>query len=352
VTTLTAVAAGIDTLYLSIRGEPDGLTLQTIRALRDSSDDDATAFTLDERDGYLVLRPHGWRGYPLWLSSPRYELMVGASPPFPAAYVQLHSAYIHTLGVEDAVASVTDVLSRWLFPNGMAVVPSRIDVYADVQGWEPTHDDYRRFTCRAVGRRQYDEPSEMHSGGRRLTGFTFGRGDVVARVYNKTVELRRRGQTWPMAVWTDPDPEVPVWRVEFQYRRKALTSFRLRTVADVLAARQELWEYGTRWLSLRTPTADRVQAHWPVASEWEALRQVEIATPRSELVRERVHGADELRLLRGLGGYISALAAAWNEKDMDAAWRIASPRLRHYFAERGVGFAQLVRIKRSRRPAL
>jgi hypothetical protein len=105
-------------------------------------------------------------------------------------------------------------------------------------------------------------------------------------------------------------------------------------------------------LSLRTPSGEATRRNWPVAPAWEALRQVEIATPRSELVRERVRGADELRLLRGLGGYISALAASWDERDMEAAWRRASPRLHHYFAERGVSFAQLVRVKRSRRPAL
>jgi hypothetical protein len=287
------------------------------------------------------------------MSSPRYELMLGAAPPFPAAYVQLHSSYIHTLGVDDAAEAVTDLLRRRVFRDErMAVLPSRIDVYADVQGWEPSHQDYHRFVCRASGRRQYDEPSEMHASGKRLTGFTFGRGDVVARIYNKTLELRRRGQDWPLAIWRGGDPDTEVWRVEFQYRRKALTSFRLRTLSEVLEARQALWEYGLQWLSLRTPTGDAARWHWPVAPEWEALRRVLLGSPQSPLVRDRVRGADELRLLRGLGGYISALGAAWDERDMEAAWRRAAPRLGHYFEERGVSFAQLVRIKRSRRPGL
>lgn len=355
-TQLVSLAAGVDTLYLSVKGEIDGSAWRVLHSLREKAraEDDPVPFTFEDEDGSLVLRPHGWRGYPVWLSSPRYELMLGASPPFPAGYVQVHSAYIHSLGVDAAADTVTGILRRWLFRDSMSVVVSRIDVYADVQGWEPTHSDYRRFVCRAVTRRQFDAPAEiereMHSAGVSLSGYTFGRGDVVARIYNKTLELRRRGQDWPLAVWSAFDPERAVWRVEFQYRRKALKA--LRTVSDVLAARQDLWEYGTDWLSLRTPTRDPVRGHWPIAPEWEAVQAVRIGSPGSGLVRERVSRADETRLLRGLGGYLSSLAAGWYENDLDAALGRAAPRLRHYFTQRGVGFAQLVEVKRSRRPGL
>ena len=353
VTDVVPVAAGVDSLYLAVQGELDAATVHLLSALRDSGDDEATTFALEEQDGFVQLRPHGWRGYPLWLSSPRYELMLGAAPPFPAAYVQLHSTYIHTLGVEEAAATVTHLLRRRFFSGDptMTVVPSRIDVYADVQGWEPQPDDYQRFVCRARGRTQYDEPSRMHGGGTRLTGFTFGRGDVVARIYNKTVELRSRGQDWPLAVWSGHDPDADVWRVEFQFRRKALTPLRLHTLSQVLAARQGLWEYGMEWLSLRTPSGDHVKGHWPVAPVWGALRRVLIGSPCSPLVRERVRRANELRLMQGLAGYVSALAASWNIHSLAAALYCAEPRLEMYFNERGVDFAQLVRTKRSRRLA-
>jgi hypothetical protein len=350
---LIPVAAGVDTLYLAVRGELDDAVLNVLTALRDSGDDDATTFSLDEQDGFVQLRPHGWRGYPLWLSSPRYELMLGAARPFPVAYVQLHSEYIHTVGVEDAAARVTGLLARRFFRRDqpMMVTPSRIDVYADVQGWEPGPDDYARFVCRAVGRRQYDEPSQMHGGGKRLTGFTFGRGDVVARIYNKTVELRGRGQDWPLAVWSGGDPDAEVWRVEFQYRRGALTSMGLRSLPAALEARQGLWDYGTGWLSLRAPSGNAARRNWPVAPVWDALRRVVIGSPCSPLVRERVRRANELRLMQGLAGYVSALAASWNVQSLSGAMSWAEPRLQMYFDERGVDFGQLVRTKRSRRPA-
>jgi hypothetical protein len=350
---LAPVSAGVDTLYLSLTGDMDQGAMRVLRELRDAAgDDDVTPFTLDDADGSLIVRPHGWRGFPLWLSSPRYELMLGAAPPFPAGYVQLHSAYIHTLGVDGAASDVVALLRRRLFRGVMGVTPSRIDVYADVQGWEPTEADFGRFVCRAVSRRLYSEPSEMHASGRRLSGLTFGRGDVVARIYDKTLELRSRGQTWPMAVWTNLDVEAPVWRIEFQYRRRALTTFGLRTLASVLSARQDLWEYGTRWLSLRTESGEAARRNWPESEAWVALRQVSIGSPRSELVRERVRGADELRLVRGFAGFASSLAARWDDQDLDAALRRAAPLVRRYLDERGVSFGHIVRMKRSRRPEL
>jgi hypothetical protein len=57
-------------------------------------------------------------------------------------------------------------------------------------------------------------------------------------------------------VWHDRDPDLPVWRIEFQFWRKALTSFGVTSMGAFLDNRQALWEYGCQWLSLRVPTSD------------------------------------------------------------------------------------------------
>jgi hypothetical protein len=59
----------------------------------------------DNPEGF-ILKPHGWRGYPIWLRSARIELMLGAVDPFPPAFVQWHSPFIHAYGVDAAVAMV------------------------------------------------------------------------------------------------------------------------------------------------------------------------------------------------------------------------------------------------------
>ncbi len=104
--------------------------------------------------------------------------------------------------------------------------------------------------ARAISRRAWEENVEDRRRqilieGRTFCGFTFGHGDVVGRIYDKTRLIRKRQESWPEEVWQGRDPERPVWRIEFQFRRGALRDFRIggdrvHSVADALAVRG-LW---------------------------------------------------------------------------------------------------------------
>ena len=348
---LGVVSSGIDSLYVSAKGELfDGL-LDWLRSMRELGGTEATAFAFHPDEASFLLRPHGWRGYPFWLGSPRFEVMVGSKEPFPPVYVQLHSAFLHTLGAEDAIHEVSRVLARHFLPNGFRLGVSRIDVYADTQGWAPTVQHFETFVCRAVRRRMYCESAQLHGFGRRISGFTFGKGDLVARLYDKTLELTTRGQTWPSIFWKDADRAAPVWRIEFQFRRPALTSMGLREPTQTVAMRQSLWEYGTRWLSLRVPTEHAKRSRWPEHPVWLDVREAEIGLPASEVVREHVQRADQQRLVSGFVGYTSSLAAMTGERDVQAAVRRAVPLATHYLHERGIAFSDIVERKQSLRRA-
>jgi hypothetical protein len=171
----------------------------------------------------------------------------------------------------------------------------------------------------------------------------------VVRIYDKTLELAVRGETWPQVVWKDADPEQPVWRVELQFRRPALKAFGLKTVADVLAARQEVWDYGMRWISLREPTGDTNRSRWPEAPVWTVLRETALGSPCSELVRERREAASRLRLLRGFVGYATSLAACEDVDDLEEALREVAPEVQAYLARKGTTFDDVVAAKREQR---
>jgi len=347
---IRVLAAGIDSLYLSVRGELRDGVLQVFDTMRSFplNEDEPVPFHFRDEEGGFLLRQHGWRSYKTWLSSPRYELMLGGPKALPAAYVQLHSAFIHTVGVGEAIAEVVDVLGAHFFSGPVVLTPSRVDLYADTQGWAPRPEQFEHFVCRGVKRRLFGQPSERHASGRRLAGMTFGKGAVVARLYDKTLELSQRGQTWPSAIWQDHDPALPVWRVEFQFRRDALRSFGLSSVGDVLHARQALWEYGTRWLSLRSPTRAVRRSNWPEVPEWVEFRSVQLGEPCNALVRERIRQATERRLLSGWVGYTTSLAALGQETEIHAALRRVEPAAVRYLTERDVVFAELVEQKRRR----
>jgi hypothetical protein len=207
-------------------------------------------------------------------------------------------------------------------------------------------EDFPRFVCRAQRRWEFEADRQMHTRGRRLSGFTFGRGAVLARIYDKSLELAVTGETWPEVIWRGADRERPVWRVEVQYRRQALKAFGLKTVADVLLLRQDLWDYGMRWLSLREPNGDSNRARWPEAPVWAVLRQAAIGLPRCELVRERREAAARLRLLRGFVGYATSLAACGEDDDLEVALREVVPEVQAYLARKETTFEDVVVRKR------
>jgi hypothetical protein len=284
-------------------------------------------------------------------------------------YLRLFSRFIHRVGVDAAVGEVKRVVAGLVAARGPAVPDgstigsdveaaadgplvnvSRIDVYADTQGWQPGREDYPRFVTRGGRRRQWEHRADpIHMLGDVFTGFSFGQRDILARVYDKTREQRARGEDWLELIWDDRDPDQPVWRVEFQLRRKALKTFRLGGVDDVLAARQELWNYGTRWLSLRTPNRDTNRSRWPEDPVWPQIRAARVGSPCSALVRERVRGSDRRRLLRGLAGYATSLAALMPAAGLEDAMREFMPALQAYLTERGTTFDEVSERKRRRR---
>jgi len=350
---LKILSAGVDTLHCSVRGElQDGL-LVYLEALKEESQrtNELQVVTWGEQSLSVALRPHGWRSYPFWASSPNIEVAIGAPAPFPPVFIQAHSAYLHSRGADQAAAEI----SEWLDANVMRDEPvlgiSRLDLYCDTQGWLPAVEDFDKFHCRAVRRRTYSVPAydQAHLRGRRASGFVFGGDDLMARCYDKTMELSVRGSEWPKALWVDWDQDHPVWRVEFQFRRRSLVSLGCSTPAEALAARQELWRYATQWLSLRTPTTDSNRSRWPEAPEWTVIRQAQVGSPTSPLVRDLVRSADELRIIRGLVGYASSLAALGAAPGLGAALARTVPGIPAYLDRKGEGFADIVARKRRQR---
>jgi hypothetical protein len=346
---LRVLASGIDSLFASVRGQLIEGVLVALADVRALNPDIEVPCSFDGGPADLLLRRHGWRGYPFWFSSPRYELHLGASEPFPPAYVQLQAEHIHAVGIEAAVEEVEIMLHRDFFPDGCRAVASRVDVFADQQGWVPQHDDFHRFRCRALRRCTFEVPRQQHGYGRRLSGFTFGKGDLLARIYDKTLEAAVTGKTWPELLWESRDPELPVWRLEFQFRRPVLAELGLHGMADVIRHWQGLWDFGTRWLTLRTRVADSNRARWPLTPEWVQLAAAGMGGSAVPLIRERVHQAEIGRLTQGLVGYATSVEAVGGATGVGGVLTATVPSVRLYLAHRGASFAELVRAKRQRR---
>jgi hypothetical protein len=251
------------------------------------------------------------------MRSPDFELMLGQDEQFPAAVVQLHSKYLHSFGLWPAVRLVEQTLRADVMAGSADPMVSRIDLYADVEGWPLQVEDLRRFVSRARGRGGHPVAKEegedrFFTLGQHLTGLDFGKrgGGVYARIYDKTAEIQKRGNTWLPDLWGEREKNGPVWRIEFEVRRKKLVERGLASLDEALEGQQDLWRYLTHhWLTYRTPQADARIRRWPVDPLWQQVQAIRLHPTELGVIRGRLEAASEDRLLIGATGYLTSWAA-------------------------------------------
>ncbi len=225
--TLRVLASGVDRLELSVRGSlrNEVLTVLEVAKLEAQRMRESEPFRFPGYERGFLVQGSGRRAYPYVVVSPDFGLTVRPNGELPPVRVDILSEYLHEAGAEAASAEVERLLAAALFVVPPDVVVSRVDLYADVQGWELEETDGRRFVSRARKR-------TTRTDGRRLTGFVFGEGGpLLARVYDKTAEIGRVGESWLPERWGERADERPVWRVELQYRRRVLAEFGARSQA-------------------------------------------------------------------------------------------------------------------------
>jgi hypothetical protein len=101
--------------------------------------------------------------------------------------------------------------------------------------------------------------------------FTFGRSDVVLRVYDKVAEVwQQSDKRWLFKLW---ERDTEVWRIEWQVRKKILRRFGIRTTEDLYDRYGDVLRYlVSEHDSLRSPTADTNRSRWPLHPLWDDLR--------------------------------------------------------------------------------
>jgi len=114
---------------------------------------------------------------------------------------------------------------------------------------------------------------QHHFDGLEDTGYTFGKGDLRCRVYDKLAEIEHSQKSWFKDMWRRKgwNGRSPVTRVEFQARRQFLRTMDIDTVAELEAQLADLWRYYRDWVSLRYKTNDSNRRRWPVQFFWKMV---------------------------------------------------------------------------------
>jgi len=360
------------------------------------------AARLEERDGRVhcpswldaQLRPSGAKGYPFLIETEDFTIKVAGEQQrtWPGLAIELRSHFLHThpAGARSACGEALGwVCAQLLYDQDDAVRRevawetvnvSRADLHIDWQGgFVPTFaaGEERRFIrARSLLWHPYIV-------GTTCQGYRFGSGDpLMARIYNKTVECRRRHDEGYAALLAARngerfDASHEVWRLEFELKREALSSLKLAAEldtedveADIEAelSAEELPHVGTlpklfahldaifqhltyHWLRLVQPARGRVRSRWPLDPTWQALRAEFAATASAPQLDESslavVRGARYRGRNRLLNRMAAGLLASLDVADAEVA-HAALLRLKEEMEKRAAREAERLARRRER----
>lgn len=334
------LASGVDALYLSGRGVVPQTLLDRLEEIRSLVELVSKPLTFELGGESLLMAPHAFGRYRYCLDHEHGRIGISPSLHLPPFRVQLRSSYLHTVGPAEAANRFRRVLEAECGDVQMSV--SRIDLFADFEGWHVGINDRANFVCRAGSVRTFEEENNF-------TGFEFGRRStktVCARIYDKTADVNRTGADWWSDIWQRSNESDAVIRVELEWNREGLSEFGLTSVDETLAAIGDLWCYGTgEWLTHRSSTTDSNRARWPISQPWTCVQQATL-THRgvgAERVAHQQRAGSLRRLTPALVGYLVAFAALCGTTGIDDTTAMLVTFLQRDELVRGIAFADRVR---------
>jgi hypothetical protein len=275
----------------------------------------------------------------------------------PGMFIEMrsHALHTHPEGATGACEAALSWVRTHLYADqytaakdaisSSAAKVSRADIHIDWQGGFTANlsnvaEELRCFI------RPGKVKGALHFQGNTANGYQFGRSQVVARLYNKSIETKEKGNEAYAELLTARcgdlfNPDLDVWRLEFELKREGMKGFRLYappeeedpeeeveaemsaeelqhigTLPRFFARMEELFLHLTRhWLRLVEESEDANRSRWPMHPTWQQLReafgQLAGVPPLDDEKRTLVRGAryrGRMRLLRRIeAGVIRSL---------------------------------------------
>lgn len=269
--------------------------------------------TLEIGGRTFSLRAHGsGSGYPLILDHRDFSIECGEFNN-PGFFVTFRSQALWTRGArslhESFLAWAESVGLHALRPESL----SRVDFTFDY--WLPAID----FTCDSVVSLSAKDSQHREDG--QFQTLTFGKSDVVLRIYNKIAEiLQQSDKAWFYDLW---GVKENVWRIEWQVRKDVLRRFGIRTFQDLFDGQGDVLRYlATEHDSLRIPTSDGNRSRWPLHPLWhDLLAQIETFDSQGvhrEIDPQAALNAQLMRIAISVYGYhkrVAAIVSIQNQRE-------------------------------------
>lgn len=318
-----ALRWGVDSLYLSYPGQLSETIFEELRVLKtlaQGRDDLAAKAQYRLGEHCFEVKDKGSGLFPFTLEDDAFQIRLAShkAKSLPMAYVKVSSRYLcHKSPLE-----VEAHLRALLEPLGELDAPkvSRIDLFVDFASSADMESLGRQaWVTKASSLSQYVQDQVF-------TGWLIGAGGVMmARLYNKQIEIKQSNKTYLEPLWREAgwDSELPVWRLEFQFKREIIDQLGLSSLPSVMSSISGLWSYAcTEWLKLTIPSeTDKTRSRWPIHPLWVLLASVDWETEGGALLREYspIRAPSKKWLGQRALGAMSSIGALEGVSDFNAA---------------------------------
>lgn len=305
----------VDSLYLSFPGMPktamENRLIEAKAAAQNvpGTDADNSNIKISAHTFEVLPRGSGKFSYVLEDAWFRIEVASSNAPRLPLAYVQIKSGVLTFMPVDLLVRLLKDIIAEIGYIKDKPRI-SRLDMCLDffcIPPFDIEHTLVNQWQTRAGLIDIYFEH-------KALTGWRIGKGDVMARIYDKTREIDKSGKDFLHGIWKSEgwNGESKVWRVEFQFRREFLHEAGIIHLDHYQQNHEHLWNYATQhWLKLtQINPRDKNPSRWPVHPAWIEISRAcacETSKPLKRVRKERLP-QDKTLFINGLGAISSFMA--------------------------------------------
>lgn len=319
------LACGVDSLVLAVDVEwltPGMLwTLTELRAEAEAQGEEVTGKVItadDSAEWLFTIKPHGATGYAFLLDGGgmAWQVVNAATPGTrPSVMVAFRSELLWTHGPTACVERALTIITG-CDGEVRRLKVSRADLCVDVllpaAAWECELREH------VVSRAEHRAPYFSKT---RRTGLQIGKGKVMARLYDKPLEIVTKGgkKIWMYDVWgvQSVADDHRIIRVEFEAKREGLKALGIDTFDDLERLAPNLWRYCThKWLRMvddpdKHGTRQKLLPWWPVVQA--GYSGAQDAQP---LIRAQAIRADEKQMSKQLLGNLTSLAALLRQGEL------------------------------------
>jgi len=340
--------AGVDTLEVGFNVKEFLFTTEEWQMLADAKyaaqgtmfNSGGTPVTL--RGHKFSVNPKGSVGYEYVLQNDDLRIRIAeradSGRVYPEVHVRWSSQYLWRRGWRAAYIRVRNWVYSWADVSSEKL--SRADLCIDVNSPLP-EVGLREGEVVTYAKRNTEFYIQHHFDGLDETGYSFGQGDIVCRIYDKLAEIEHSHKAWFQEIWRKQgwDGNSPVTRVEFQSRRDFLKSMQVETVEDLEMQLADLWKYFTSWVSLRDQSSDSNRRRWSLKPFWavvcRAVPAFGVVTGVVRIAQRRPRMDSLARMGRGCLVSLAAMVQTNTGYSSQAAIGVLVEQTRDWMAEDG-----------------